>query len=90
MARALRNARLPYSIIFNSPDYHAKIVALECGIGLAALPSRMIPAPLVQAKEYYLPPLPPVRMVLCARPELETTKATQLLKGLSKLFFEPN
>jgi hypothetical protein len=49
-----------------------------------------VPAPLVQAKEYYLPPLPPVRMLLCARRELETTRATQLLKRLSNLFFEPN
>jgi DNA-binding transcriptional LysR family regulator len=88
MVRTLRKAGLAYSIIFNSPDYHAKIVALECGIGLAALPSRMIPAPLVQAKEYYLPPLPPVRMLLCARRELETTNATQLLKRLSNVFFE--
>jgi DNA-binding transcriptional LysR family regulator len=55
MIPALRKAGLAYSIVFNSPDYHAKIAALQSGIGLAALPARMIPASLVQAKEYYLP-----------------------------------
>jgi DNA-binding transcriptional LysR family regulator len=87
MIPALRKAGLNYSIVFNSPDYHAKLSALESGIGLAALPARMMPTSLVQAKEYYLPPLPTVKALLCAREDL-SFDAAPLLKRLSNLFFE--
>ena len=48
MIRALTRAALAYTIVFSSPDYYARIPALENGMGLAALPIRMIPASLVQ------------------------------------------
>ncbi len=86
MIPALRKAGLDYSIVFNSPDYHAKIAALESGIGLAALPARVMPTSLVQAKEYYLPTLPSVKALLCARDGL-SPEAAPLLKRLSALFF---
>lgn len=90
MIRTLTRKGSSYRIVFNSPDYHAKIMALEAGIGLAALPSRMIPSSLVQAKEYYLPPLPSVKTLLCARREFETPQAARLLTRVSELFFTPD
>jgi len=92
MARALAKNGTPYKIVFKSPDYHATVTALKIGIGLAALPARMIPflSPLVQAKEYYLPALPPVKTLLCARRELETPQAGKLLRQLSARLFTPS
>jgi DNA-binding transcriptional LysR family regulator len=87
MIGALNKAGNSYRIVFNSPDYHAKIAALKTGIGLAALPARMIPSSLVQAKEDYLPALPPVKALLCARRESNTPKAKELIERLSALFF---
>jgi DNA-binding transcriptional LysR family regulator len=89
MIRALARKGSAYRIVFNSPDYHVKITALDRGLGLAALPSRMIPPSLVQAKEYYLPELPSVKTLLCARRELESPQAAKLLMRVSKLFFTP-
>jgi DNA-binding transcriptional LysR family regulator len=89
MIRTLNRNGNAYKIVFNSPDYYAKITALKKGIGVAALPSRMIPSPLVQAKDYYLPELPPVKALLYARMELDTPKAKEVLKKLSKIFFPP-
>jgi DNA-binding transcriptional LysR family regulator len=87
MIGALNKAGNAYRIVFNSPDYHAKIAALKTGIGLAALPSRLIPSSLVEAKEDYLPALPAVKALLCARRELSAPRAKELIERLSALFF---
>ncbi|WP_426440963.1 LysR family transcriptional regulator [Bradyrhizobium genosp. P] len=86
MIRALTEAGLGYSIVFNSPDYHTKIAALESGLGLAALPRRVIPPSLVEAKDYFLPRLPTVRLLLCAQKD-ERTRAAPILRELSPRFF---
>jgi DNA-binding transcriptional LysR family regulator len=87
MIRTLTKHGLAYKIVFNSPDYHAKLAAVEAGIGLTAIPESMVPSHLVRAREYYLPELPPLRALLCARLELETDQASALVKRLSALFF---
>jgi DNA-binding transcriptional LysR family regulator len=87
MIRTLTRHGLAYKIVFNSPDYHAKLTAVEAGIGLTAIPSSMVPPTLIRAKEYYLPELPPIEALLCARLGLETDQASALLKQLSSLFF---
>jgi hypothetical protein len=87
MIRALTKNGSAYKIAFNSPDYHATVTALETGIGLAACLSRFIPTPLVQAKEYYLPPLPPTKTLLCARRELDNIQAQKLLRRLNESMF---
>jgi len=89
MIRALAARGIAYKIVFNSSDCYAKLVALEKGMGLTALPSRMIPSSAVQAREHYLPPLPPVKTLLCARQKLDTPEARRLLGKLSKLLFAP-
>jgi DNA-binding transcriptional LysR family regulator len=87
MIRTLTRHGLAYKIVFNSPDYHAKLAAVEAGIGLTAIPASMVPSTLVLAKEYYLPELPPIEALLCVRLGLETEQAFALLKQLSALFF---
>jgi DNA-binding transcriptional LysR family regulator len=87
MIRALTKSGIGYKIAFNSSDYHATVTALQTGIGLAACLSRFIPTPLVQAKEYYLPPLPPTKTLLCARRELDNLEAQKLLERLNRSMF---
>jgi DNA-binding transcriptional LysR family regulator len=88
MIRTLTRHGLSYKIVFNSPDHHAKLAAVEAGIGVTAIPESMVPPHLVKAKEYYLPDLPPIKALLCARVGLETEQASSLIKQLSGLFFK--
>jgi hypothetical protein len=90
MIRTLTKRGINYNIVFNSPDYHAKLAAVKAGIGLSAILKRIVPPDLVIAGEYYLPELPPIRSLLCARLGLEMEKAASLIKQLSTLFFEPS
>jgi DNA-binding transcriptional LysR family regulator len=87
MIRALTRHGRSFKIVFNSPDYHAKLAATEAGIGLTAIPGSMVPSSLVRAKEYYLPALPTIKALLCSRSKL-TDKTSELLQQLSKLFFK--
>ncbi len=88
MIPTLTKHGLTYKIVFNSPDYHAKLTAAKAGLGLTAVPGSMVPADLVQAREYYLPELPPIKALLCARLAFETDQAAALKRQLSALFFE--
>ena len=55
-----------YRIAFSSPDHHATLAAARAGAGLMVLPADVPLSGLVNAKEYYLPQLRPVKLVLCA------------------------
>lgn len=90
MIRTLTRHGVAYKIVFNSPDYHAKLAAVEAGIGLTAVPASMVPPNLVRAREYYLPELPPIEALLCARLGLESEQASTMLKQLSAMFFNPS
>jgi DNA-binding transcriptional LysR family regulator len=87
MIRTLTRHGVAYKIVFNSPDYHAKLAAVEAGLGLTAVPGNMVPPSLVRAREYYLPELPVIEALLCARLGLESEQASALLKQLSAMFF---
>ena len=78
---------LSYKIVFNTPDNHARFAAAKAGIGLTAVPSRNVPPDLVVAKEYYLPPLPPIRTLLCERAGLDPQRSAALIKHLRALLF---
>jgi DNA-binding transcriptional LysR family regulator len=88
MIRTLTKRGISYNIVFNSPDYHAKLAAVKAGIGLSAIPKRIVPPYLVTAREYYLHDLPRIKSLLCARLGLEAEKAANLIKQLSALFFD--
>jgi DNA-binding transcriptional LysR family regulator len=87
MIRTMVKQGLSYRIVFSSPDHHAKLAALKAGVGIAAMPKRTVPPDLVCAKEYYLPPLPPIKALLCARLGLDNDQAWVVMKQLSELFF---
>jgi DNA-binding transcriptional LysR family regulator len=84
----LNKLGLSFKIVFNTPDNYARLAAVRAGIGLAAVPARTVPSDLVVAKEYYLPPLPPVGALLCERAGMETQRASGLVKHLANLFFK--
>lgn len=86
MIQTLTRHGLSYRIAFSSSDYDAKRAAVEVGVGLSALPSRMIPPSLVWAKEYYLPDLPLVKTLLCIRPGLRSSRVLEIKNQLSTLF----
>ncbi len=88
MISTLTRLGLTFKIVFSSPDYHSKLAALEAGIGVAALPGRLIPSSLIQAREYYLPELPPIKALLCVRPEIDATRLAKPLELLTSLFFK--
>ncbi|MGH6713534.1 MAG: LysR family transcriptional regulator [Bradyrhizobium sp.] len=88
MIRTMVKQGLSYRIVFNSPDYHARLAVLRAGIGVTAIPKRMVPPDLICAREYYLPPLPPIKALLCARLELDNDQAWVVTRQLSELFFD--
>ena len=67
MIAALERQGLVYRFAFTSPDLHALLEAAKAGFGLTALPRRMVSPALVPAQEYYLPPIPPPKLLLCVR-----------------------
>jgi len=87
MTSTLTRLGLSYKIVFNSLDYHARLSAVEAGVGITAIPLSKVPPTLVRAEESYLPALPSVKAILCARLGLEAPKASELMRSLSELFF---
>lgn len=86
MINTLTRKGLSYRIAFSGQDHDAKGAAVEAGIGLSALPSRLLPPSLIQAREYYLPELPAIKMLLCIRPGLDSQKAMRMKDQLSARF----
>ncbi len=89
MTRALEDASMIYKVSFSSPDHHATLAAAKAGIGLMVLPEAMLIPGLVQANEYYLPPLKPVKLLLCERADLASKQKMELIKFLKETFFGP-
>jgi DNA-binding transcriptional LysR family regulator len=86
MIQTLTRHGMAYRLAFSSQDYDAKRAAVEAGVGLSALPSRMIPAGLMWARECYLPDLPTVKTLLCIRPGLRSSRVLDIKNQLSSLF----
>lgn len=89
MLHTLTRHGLSYRIAFSSQDYSAKKAAVEAGIGLTAVPSRIIPPELVWARDYYLPELPTIKALLCIRPDLTSPRVMEIKDQLSEMFLHP-
>jgi DNA-binding transcriptional LysR family regulator len=85
MIRALSKTGTPYRIAFNSADNQARSKAAEAGIGITVYPARYDYSPLIRAREYYLPELPSLKALLCARQGFD--HGTDLLRAVSPQFF---
>lgn len=84
--RTLEGRGLAYRISFNSPDYLARIAAVEMGIGLIALLEGFVPPSLMVAREFYLPELPSISVHVCVRSGLEGEKVAGLIAALTTIF----
>ena len=76
---------MSYRIAVLCNDYSTKMSAVANGRGISAMPERLVPSTLVVAKEYYLPPLEPLTIVLCARSGFDVSNVKQLITALGKL-----
>jgi DNA-binding transcriptional LysR family regulator len=88
MIRALERKNISYKIVFNGPDFYAKLDAVAAGIGLTAIPDSAVPDDLVRAHESYLPELNPIRALLCARAGFDEKTGGAVLNQLSSIFFD--
>jgi len=88
LMRVMTANEISYRVVFSTPDYEARVAAAHSGAGLTALPLRMLPSSLVQAKEYYLPELPPVKRLLCSRANLNSPGASKIIDELARTFFD--
>jgi DNA-binding transcriptional LysR family regulator len=88
MTGPLINNDLSFRIVFHSPDFSTRLSAVRAGVGLSAVPSGFVPADLVEAKEYYLPKLKPIKAVLCTRLGIAQKKVAEILPLLRKHFLQ--
>jgi DNA-binding transcriptional LysR family regulator len=86
MISTLTRKGLSYRIAFSGQDSDAKKAAVEAGIGLSALPRRLLPPSLIHAREYYLPELPSIKTLLCIRPGLKSQRVMEIRSQLAALF----
>jgi DNA-binding transcriptional LysR family regulator len=87
MTTALAAQGLAYRIAFNGQDFDAKKSAVEAGVGITALPERLLPECLVHANEYYLPKLPIIRGLLCIRSGARSQRLVEICESLRQTFF---
>ena len=76
---------MAYRFVLTSPDHHVRASAVAAGIGLMALPQRQALAPLVVAKEYYLPVLKPIHAGIFVRKNIDRQKVASLIDTLKSL-----
>ncbi len=88
MIAALKARSVNFKVTFSSPDPYARLTAVEAGLGLAAMPQRIIPPELVRARETYLPELPALKLLLCARNGLRGKSGEGMLAQLASAFFQ--
>lgn len=82
---ALENSGSAYRLVFSSYDYRARLAAVAAGLGLMTMPERQVELPLVVARDYYLPPMPPLCVGVRLRKGLPDDRADKVLALLKRL-----
>lgn len=78
---------LAYRMAFSSCDRVCRDAAVNAGIGVEMLPRWAVPQPLIEARDYYLPAIPPVEAGILIRHEVDRSALRGLLgvlEGLSE------
>jgi DNA-binding transcriptional LysR family regulator len=86
---ALERAGVCYVVSFAGADYNARIAAAQAALGYMLLPARAVCGAVQPAREYFLPPIPPVRGGLCLRPGFDPVAAKSLLRALEQVARPP-
>jgi DNA-binding transcriptional LysR family regulator len=87
---ALERSNLAYRIVFTSTDYHARFDAVASGLGIMGIPQRQLREPLLHARDYYLPPLPPAKAGICLRNEIDRAAVAPILRALEAIRRSPS
>ncbi|HEY6254308.1 MAG TPA: LysR family transcriptional regulator [Xanthobacteraceae bacterium] len=82
---ALEQANQPYEIVFSAFDSLARRSGAMAGLGYLPLPRPLVPDGLVIERPGILPELPPVRIGVIAREELDTTELTSLMDSVEQI-----
>jgi DNA-binding transcriptional LysR family regulator len=77
-----RDAR--YEIVFASPDYRARLMAVANNIGVMPLPERLVDNTVIVAKDYYLSTLPALPVGVFARDEADKFEVAPILEKLAR------
>jgi DNA-binding transcriptional LysR family regulator len=86
---ALEQANHPYEIVFSAFDSLARRSGAMAGLGYLPLPLALVPDGLVIEKPGVLPPLPPVRIGIIAREELDTSALVALMDSVERILRSP-
>jgi DNA-binding transcriptional LysR family regulator len=86
---ALEQANQPYVIVFSAFDSLARRSGAMAGLGYLPLPLALVPDGLVIERSGILPPLPPVRIGIIAREELDTGGLTALMDAVERILRSP-
>ena len=83
--QALDRKGLAYRLVLQSSDHLTRIRAAAAGLGFLALPTWAIEAPLVTAREHYLPALPALKAAVTFRPGADSSQLRRLVGLLGTL-----
>jgi DNA-binding transcriptional LysR family regulator len=87
MISPLSRRGISYRIGLKTADNSIRISGVRAAMGLTAMPASMVPPDLVKAQDYYLPKLPPRRVVICARSGLDQSDVRAIAQKLSNALF---
>lgn len=79
---ALERAGRHYLVSFATPDFNARMIAAEGGLGYTLLPERAVTDRLKIARESFLPKLPPVRIGVVVGPDFDQHAARDLVRAV--------
>lgn len=85
LTQALERAGLGYRVAFASPDRGARAAAAANGLGFLGLLERHVAAPLVVAKDYYLPTPNALRVGIAIRDNIKADLARRMTELLRQL-----
>jgi DNA-binding transcriptional LysR family regulator len=80
--KALERSSLAYEIVFVCAEMQTRLAAVAQGIGLMCVPPRLVKHPLIEAKDYYLPKIDPVRAAVCVRNDVDGDWLDEILMRL--------
>jgi DNA-binding transcriptional LysR family regulator len=82
---ALEEQDLQYSVVFLSAEISANLTAVRSGLGFYVSPERVVPPDVKIAREYYLPPLPDIRVGLYLREGLDAKRLAPVIDCLKRV-----
>jgi DNA-binding transcriptional LysR family regulator len=85
---SLERAGAIYRIVFTGDDLQSRLDAVACGLGIMAMPARLLKAPLIRSEEDYLPKIRAPMVSLCTRKGLSHRHKTAVLEALRSLRVE--